>query len=73
MIDLSTVVAIIGAMFAANAWLANKLDKIRTDIATLRTEAKDYVTHTTCHQRRAECPCIATLAEIEKRLKELDK
>ena len=72
MLDLTTVIAIIGALFAANAWVVNKLDKIAAEIATLRAEARDFVTHETCHRRRQECPCIAAVENLEKKLSKLD-
>ena len=68
MIDITTLIAIIGALFTAAAWVVNKLDKITSELAAMRADAKDFVTHEVCHRRRPECPCVESVAEIQKRL-----
>lgn len=68
MIDITTLIAIIGALFTAAAWVVNKLDKITSELAAMRADAKDFVTHEVCHRRRMECPCVESVAEIQKRL-----
>lgn len=68
MIDITTLIAIIGALFTAAAWVVNKLDKITSELAAMRADAKDFVTHEVCHRRRQECPCVESVAEIQKRL-----
>lgn len=68
-IELGTLVTLIGAILAAASWIVSRLEKIATEIATLRIEAKDYVTHEACHRRRQECPCISAIDDLEKEIK----
>lgn len=66
MIDITTLIAIVGALFTAAAWVVNKLDKITSELAAMRAEAKDFVTHDVCHRRRMECPCVAYINELQR-------
>lgn len=54
MIDFTTLISLIVALFAAAAWVISRLDKITAEIAAMRADAKDYVTHEVCHRRRLE-------------------
>lgn len=66
MIDITTLIAIVGALFTAAAWVVNKLDKITSELAAMRADAKDFVTHEVCHRRRMECPCVAYINELQR-------
>lgn len=66
MVDITTLVSIIVALFAAAAWVVNRLDKISKEIAAMRADAKDYVTHEVCHRRRIECPCVEAVEKLQK-------
>ena len=52
MIDFTTLISLIVALFAAAAWVISRLDKITAEIAAMRADAKDFVTHDVCHRRR---------------------
>ena len=64
MVDITTLVSIIVALFAAAAWVVNRLDKISKEIAAMRADAKDYVTHEVCHRRRSEC--VEAIEKLQK-------
>lgn len=64
-IDMTTLIALIAALFGAAAWVVTRLEKIAAEIAAIRTDAKDFVTHEVCHRRRMECPCVAYLNELQ--------
>lgn len=66
MIDITTLIAIVGALFTAAAWVVNKLDKITSELSAMRADAKDFVTHEVCHRRRMECPCVAYINELQR-------
>lgn len=66
MIDFTTLISLIVALFAAAAWVINRLDKITAEIAAMRADAKDYVTHDVCHRRRQECPCMVCLEKFQQ-------
>lgn len=66
MIDITTLIAIVGALFTAAAWVVNKLDKITSELAAMRADAKDFVTHEVCHRRRMECPCVVYINELQR-------
>ena len=66
MVDITTLVSIIVALFAAAAWVVNRLDKISKEISAMRADAKDYVTHEVCHRRRSECPCVEAVEKLQK-------
>lgn len=54
MIDLTTLIAIVATLFTGAAWIVSRLDKITAELAAMRADAKDYVTHEVCHRRRLE-------------------
>lgn len=66
MIDFTTLISLIVALFAAAAWVISRLDKITAEIAAMRADAKDYVTHDVCHRRRQECPCMEYLEKLQQ-------
>lgn len=66
MIDFTTLISLIVALFAAAAWVISRLDKITAEIAAMRADAKDYVTHDVCHRRRQECPCMVCLEKFQQ-------
>lgn len=65
MIDFTTLISLIVALFAA-AWVISRLDKITAEIAAMRADAKDFVTHDVCHRRRQECPCVEYLEKLQQ-------
>lgn len=65
-LEFGTVITLIGAILAAAGWVVSRLEKIASEIATLRMEAKDFVTHEVCHRRRQECPCAEAFAELQR-------
>lgn len=65
-IDMTTLIALIVALFGAAAWVVSRLEKIAADIAAMRADAKDFVTHEVCHRRRMECPCVAYINELQR-------
>lgn len=66
-IDITALITLIVALFSAAKWVVSRLEKISAEIAAMRADAKDYVTHEVCHRRRNECPCIAYLNELQKK------
>lgn len=54
MIDITTLIAIVAALFTGAAWIVSRLDKITAELAAMRADARDYVTHEVCHRRRLE-------------------
>lgn len=60
-IDIPALISIIAALFAAAAWVVTRLEKIAAELAAIRADAKDFVTHDVCHRRRQECPCVEYL------------
>ncbi len=66
MIDFTTLISLIVALFAAAAWVISRLDKITAEIAAMRADAKDFVTHDVCHRRRQECPCVEYLEKLQQ-------
>lgn len=54
MIDITTLIAIVATLFTGAAWIVSRLDKITAELAAMRADAKDYVTHEVCHRRRQE-------------------
>lgn len=54
MIDITTLIAIVATLFTGAAWIVSRLDKITAELAAMRADAKDYVTHEVCHRRRLE-------------------
>lgn len=66
MIDFTTLISLIVALFAAAAWVISRLDKITEEIAAMRADAKDFVTHDACHRRRQECPCVECLEKFQQ-------
>lgn len=51
---IATLVTILVSMFGGFKWLASKFDKVSEKIGKID---KKKVSHKTCAQRRAECPC----------------
>ena len=66
MIDFTTLISLIVALFAAAAWVISRLDKITAEISAMRADAKDFVTHDVCHRRRQECPCVECLEKFQQ-------
>lgn len=66
MIDFTTLISLIVALFAAAAWVISRLDKITAEISAMRADAKDYVTHDVCHRRRQECPCVECFEKFQQ-------
>ena len=54
MIDITTLIAVVATLFTGAAWIVSRLDKITAELAAMRADAKDYVTHEVCHRRRLE-------------------
>lgn len=52
-----TVLMLIGSIVSCFVWVSTKLEKIHQELAAIRADAKDFVTHDVCHRRRQECPC----------------
>lgn len=76
MIDITTLIAIVATLFTGAAWIVSRLDKITAELAAMRTNAKDYVTHEICHRRRLEIEekifDVGKVKEIAKEVVERD-
>lgn len=57
---VTTVLMLIGSIVSCFVWVSSKLEKIHQELAAIRADAKDFVTHEVCHRRRKECPCVGS-------------
>ena len=70
MIDVTTLIIIMGGVLSCFAWISKQLGDIRKDIASMD---KNMVTHDLCRMHRDNCPCVRECASIRDRLENLEK
>jgi len=42
------------------------LNDLKLEMAKLRGDLKDYVSHKECHQKREDCPCVQQMRAIQE-------
>ncbi len=70
MIDVTTMIVILGGVLSCFAWISKQLSDIKKDIAGMD---KNMVTHELCRMHRSNCPCAKDCSNLKERIENLEK
>ena len=62
-ISLEFLLTLITTIVGGVVWICTKLEKINASIARIHT---DFVSHSTCKERRESCPCVQQINTLQK-------
>lgn len=70
MIDVTTLIILMGGVLSCFAWISKQLSDIRRDIASMD---KNMVTHEICRMHRNNCPCVKNCEDLKCRIDRLEQ